>query len=48
MNLVLRMAWVLTISSGFIESLPIPNYLFLMMITFLEIIRRGIWNILRI
>lgn len=48
LNLGLRAAWALTISPFFVNSTGVWGVLWVMFISFIEIIRRGIWNILRI
>ncbi len=47
-NLVLRTAWVLTISSIALFNEGFGYLLYIMLISYLEIFRRGVWNILRI
>lgn len=47
-NLILRSAWILTISSFVIIPKGFTNQIFVMIVSYIEIIRRGIWNILRI
>ena len=48
LNLALRAAWVLTISPAIVKASGILPYLFIMILSFAEIIRRGIWNFFRI
>lgn len=47
-NLVLRTAWILTISSLIFITPVFTKLVFTMVVSFLEIFRRGVWNILRI
>ena len=47
-NLFLRLAWTFTISTGVVEFLDIEKYVFTLIISFLEIIRRGVWNVIKI
>lgn len=47
-DLILRSAWILTISSFVIVPKGFTNQIFVMVVSYIEIIRRGIWNIVRI
>jgi hypothetical protein len=47
-NLFLRIAWVLTISSFVVNSKGVWPVLFTLIISFIEIFRRGVWNMFRI
>ena len=47
-NLGLRTAWAFTISPFVLGSTGVWSVLWVMFISFIEIFRRGIWNILRI
>ena len=46
-NLVLRVAWILTISPGFF-GINFQRPYFLLLVALLEIFRRALWNVLRI
>jgi hypothetical protein len=47
-DLFLRTAWVLTISSFVVNSTGVWPVLFTLILSFIEIFRRGVWNSLRI
>jgi len=47
-NLLLRTAWVLTISPFVLNSVGVWPSIFTLILAFVEIFRRGVWNILRI
>lgn len=47
-DLILRVGWVLTISPFVINSDNIWPLLFVMIISFIEIFRRGVWNTLKL
>lgn len=47
-DLILRIGWVLTISPFVINSTDIWPLLFTMIVSFIEIFRRGVWNTLRL
>lgn len=47
-NLGLRAGWALTISPFFVNSTGVWGVLWVMFLSLIEILRRGIWNILRI
>lgn len=47
-NMLLRVSWALTISPFVINSTGVWPVLFVMLISFIEIFRRGVWNVLRI
>ena len=44
-NFILRVAWLFTISSDFVISVFSYPYVFIMVVSILEICRRGIWNL---
>jgi hypothetical protein len=46
-NLLMRLAWVLTLSPSIVALLGNPN-VFGLAIGMVEIVRRGIWNLLRV
>ncbi len=48
LNLLLRTAWVLTISSFFVNSTGVQSSLYVLVISCIQIFRRGLWNILRV
>ena len=47
-NLVLRVAWVLSISPFVTKSTGFLPNIFIMIVSYIEILRRGIWNTLRL
>eukprot|EP01017_Pseudomicrothorax_dubius_P015451 TRINITY_DN17807_c0_g1_i1.p1 TRINITY_DN17807_c0_g1~~TRINITY_DN17807_c0_g1_i1.p1 ORF type:complete len:394 (-),score=41.24 TRINITY_DN17807_c0_g1_i1:35-1216(-) len=47
-NLLLRCAWVLSISQDIVSALKIPSGFFTLIIGFLEMLRRSIWNFFRL
>lgn len=47
-NFVLRAAWTLTISPFILNSTGVYSALYVLMISYLEILRRGLWNVLRV
>ena len=47
MNLLFRFIWVLNISPDILRMIPIERYLLILIISFLEISRRGFWSMLR-
>jgi xenotropic and polytropic retrovirus receptor 1 len=48
LNLLLRFAWTLNVSPDIIRRIPVKPYLIVMVLTSLEITRRGIWMIFRV
>lgn len=44
LNLLLRFSWVLTISNNIVGELFGSPEVFLLLFSFLELVRRGIWN----
>ena len=48
LDLAFRTAWILTISPVVVNSKGFSPFLFVMMISYTEIFRRGVWNILKV
>ena len=48
MNLVLRMSWVFSISPGIVDELKVQKEMFSLIISFLEMFRRCVWNFFRV
>lgn len=46
-NLILRLSWILTLSPSIVELFGNAN-IFTLVTGMLEILRRGIWNLLRV
>ena len=46
LNFILRIAWVFTISTDLVVSLFHYPHIFIMIVSILEIFRRGVWNLL--
>ena len=47
-NIILNLAWVLTISNNFALDMGIDPLYFLMIITYVEFFRKGIWMFMRV
>lgn len=47
-NLLLRCSWVLTISSNIVNNFLGSTQIFVLLFSFLELIRRGVWNMLSV
>lgn len=47
-NLLLRLSWIFTLSPNIVASFHIMPSLFTLLIGSLEIVRRGVWNLLRV
>ena len=45
-NFILRIAWLFTISTDFVIAIFSYPHVFIMIVSILEIIRRGVWNLL--
>lgn len=47
-NFVLRLSWILTLSPNIVNSFRVKPIVFTLITGALEIIRRAIWNLLRV
>lgn len=47
LNLIFRSGWALTVAPFYISGTNFQNAHFVMVVGFVEVLRRGVWNILK-